>query len=242
MKVAQKVENKIKKVQPGILFNYKDFTLKPSEFSAATKAVERLIKKGVIARASTGLFYKPKTTVFGNIPPKEEELLKPYLFDSNNKRMGYITGTLLFNKLKLTTQIPKTIQIATKGNRILTKLGNLEISSVKSYDDVENKNIYLLEILEVLRYFKSIPDIDTVEVISILKIKIATLSQKETETLVKTALKYPPRVMAFLGAILSELNKNEYLPILKDKINPLSSFNFGISKSQLSTIEYWNIK
>ncbi len=241
MKVAQKVENKIKKIQAGITFKYKDFAIEPNEFSAATKAIERLIKKGVILRASTGLFYKPKKTVFGNLLLKEEELLKPYLFDNNN-RIGYITGTLLFNKFKLTTQIPKNIQIATKGNRILTKAWNVEISSVKSYVDIENKNVYLLEILDVLKEFKTIPDMNTVEVITFLKNKIASLAQKETDNLVKFALNYPPRVIAFLGALLEELNKNENLAILQRNINPLSSYKFGITKSQLSTIENWNIK
>jgi len=51
--------------------------LKPKEFCAAAKAMERLIAKDAIKRISPGLFYKPKKIVFGEFKPSEEELLKP---------------------------------------------------------------------------------------------------------------------------------------------------------------------
>lgn len=105
MKVAEKIARKIKKMQDGTTFKYQQLAIAPEEYSAATKAIERLIKKGVISRASTGVFYKPKKTAFGSLKPKEEELLKPYLFEGGN-RVAYVTGTALFNRMGLTTQVP----------------------------------------------------------------------------------------------------------------------------------------
>lgn len=241
MKVAQKVENKIKKIQAGITFKYKDFAIEPNEFSAATKAIERLIKKGVIVRASTGLFYKPKQTVFGNLLPKEEELLKPYLF-KNNKQTAFITGTLLFNKYKLTTQIPKNIQIASNSSRINTKIGNTNLVTVRNYAQITAENIYLLELLEIIRGVNDIPDGNMQEIIMFLKAKINALSPLEIKKLAALSLKYPPRVIALLGAILAELKKTELLSTLKQSLNPLTSFKLGISNEILSTSKSWNIK
>ena len=78
MAVAAKIKKKIEQMQDGTTFKYLALAIAPEEYSAATKAIERLIKKGLISRASTGLFYKPKKTAFGSLKPKEEELLKPF--------------------------------------------------------------------------------------------------------------------------------------------------------------------
>ncbi|MFP5040453.1 DUF6088 family protein [Parasediminibacterium sp. JCM 36343] len=102
MKVTEKIEKRIAQMPDGNTFGYQEFNIQESEYTAATKAIERLLKKGIINRVSTGLFYKPKQTLFGNLKPKEEELLKPYLFEQK-KRVAYITGTALYNRLGLTT-------------------------------------------------------------------------------------------------------------------------------------------
>lgn len=241
MKVTEKIEKTIVKFLDGSTFGYQEFNIQGSEYPAATKAIERLIKKGIIKRASTGLFYKPKQTVFGNLKPKEEELLKPYLFEQK-KRVAYITGTALYNRLGLTTQIPKNIKIASRDRRIATKIGNLKVTSVKSYSDIADNNYYLLELLDVLKDFKTIPDSDVGQTINFMIQKLEELTVKELEYTIKLALLYPPRVRAFLGALLTMINPDKNLTVLKKSINPLSTFVFGIAQTQLATINNWNIK
>lgn len=241
MKVAEKIESRINKMQDGTTFKYQGLAIAPDEYPAATKAIERLIKKGVINRASTGVFYKPKKTAFGNLKPKEEELLKPYLFD-NGKRIAYITGTSLYNRMGLTTQVPKNIRVASRSKRIVTKVGSIQVKPVKSYLDVTNENYYLMELLDVLKDFKAIPDTEKSQVIKFMLQKIKDLTNKEKKELVDIALKYPPRVRAFAGAILNEINPTKPIEDLKKSINPLTIYEFGINKKQLSNIEYWNIR
>ncbi len=85
------------------------------------------------------MFFKPKQTVFGELLPKEEEILKPYLY-KNGYRIAYITGIYLYNKLGLTTQIPQTIKIASRNKEIKVNKSNLKIKPAKSYVDVTSKN------------------------------------------------------------------------------------------------------
>ncbi len=132
MKVAEKIEKQITKMPEGATFKYQELAITPDEYPAAAKAIERLIKKGIVSRASTGLFYKAKKTAFGNLRPNEEELLKPYLFE-DGKRIAYITGTSLYNRMGLTTQVPKNIRVASRGKRILTTIGSIKVKPVKSY-------------------------------------------------------------------------------------------------------------
>lgn len=238
--VAEKIERKINRMQEGTTFKYQQLSIDQSEYSAAAKAIERLIKKGIIKRVSTGVFYKPKQTAFGELRPREEELLKPYLFQ-DGKRIAYITGGSLYNRMSLTTQVPKTIKVASKVKRITTKIGKTQVKPVKSYVDVTNENYYLLEILDALKDFKTISDLDKKSAITLLKNKISKLSEKDQSRLIRYALKYPPRAIALVGAILELSNKKNGLESLRTNLNPLTTYKIGIKKETLPTAPEWNI-
>lgn len=240
MKTSEKIVDKIQNLDDGITFTYSDLHLNSNEYIAAAKALERLVKNNVVKRASTGVFYKPKKTVFGELRPNEEELIKPYLFEGN-QRLAYITGTALYNRMGLTTQVPKSIKVACLNKRIVAQVGNIEIKSAKSYVEVTNQNYLLLELLDVIKDFNKIPDLDQKMTINYLLKKIELLTEKEMVKLTKVALRYPPRVKALLGALLDQLAYKEYLVMLKKAINPFSSFEYGIKKEYLPTIGTWNI-
>ena len=201
MKVAQKIENKIKTLKEGTTFKYQQLSIESNEYSAAAKAIERLIEKGIIKRVSTGVFYKPKQTIFGELKPNEEELLKPYLFQ-NNKRIAYITGVSLYNRMGLTTQVPRNIKIASRDKRITVSVGNIKGNPVKSYVDVTDKNFSLLETLDALKDFKKIPDLDKNSGIKIISNQLKKLNTKEIKQLIDYALSYPPRVRGFFRCFI----------------------------------------
>jgi hypothetical protein len=240
MSVTQKIGKKISKLAEGTTFKYEQLSIEPQEFVAAAKAIERMIAKGTIKRVSTGVFYKPKKTVFGELKPNEEEILKPYLFDKG-KRIAYITGISLYNRMGLSTQIPKNIKISSRVKRITVSIGNLKATPVKSYVDVTSTNFYLLELLDVLKDFKQIPDLDKSSAIKIISKKMKELTPTETKQLVKCGLAYPPRVRGFLGALLESTKTLADLSALKKSLNPFSEYEYGI-ESTLLTAKNWNIK
>ena len=241
MNIAKKIEEKIDNIESGKIFTYKELNIKKEEYSAASKSIERLIKRKIIKRISTGVFYKPKQTVFGELKPDEEKIITPYLF-KNGKRIAYITGLLLYNKMGLTTQIPKEISIASNKKRIYISKGNIKAKAVKSYVEVTDKNYKLLELLDALKDFKKIPDLNKKSAISILTDKLSSLNNKQIKELIEIALEYPPRVRAFLGALLENLDKNFNTTSLDNSLNPLSEYELGLTKDILPTVEKWNIK
>jgi|1048.fasta_scaffold21454_2 hypothetical protein len=241
MKVTEKIERKINRMREGTTFKYQVLGIEQTEYSAAAKAIERLIKKGLIKRLSTGVFYKPKQSVFGELKPREEEMLKPYLFQ-DGKRIAYITGGSLYNRMGLTTQIPKTIKVASKEKRITAKMGTTQVKPVKSYVDVSQDNYVLLEILDALKDFKSIPDLNKKSAIALLKNVIGKLSLTDQNKMMRYALKYPPRTAALLGGILELSDSKNDLGILKTKLNPLTTYKIGLAKEILPTAEQWNIQ
>lgn len=241
MTVAEKIERKIKRMQDGATFKYDALGITPDEYSAATKAIERLIEKNLIKRVSTGVFYKPKNTAFGELLPGEYELIKPYLFEQN-RRIAYITGLSLYNRMGLTTQVPKIIKVASRNKRISIKRGNLIVKPVKSYVDVSSDNYYLLELLDALKDFSIIPDIDKNLAIKLLSGKMKSLSEPDISRIIKYALQYPPRTQAFLGALLDKEYPKRDLSRLRQSLNPLTTYRLGINKQLLSTAPKWNIE
>uniref|UniRef100_UPI004048A892 hypothetical protein n=1 Tax=Mariniflexile sp. TaxID=1979402 RepID=UPI004048A892 len=71
--------------------------------------------------------------------------------------------------------------------------------------------------------------------------KIENLSDEDKEKLTNFAKAYPPKVRALLGAILEVLSFDQLSESLKETINYLSSYEFGISKKTLPTASNWNI-
>ena len=241
MKVTYKIKTKIDKIPSGKVFSYKDLGILNQEYMAAAKAISRFVKQKSVKRISTGVFYKPQKTIFGELRPSENEQLRPYLFNGK-KRVAYVTGPALFNRLNLTTQVPKDINLAGKVKRPVSKVGNIEVRWVKSYVDVTNRNYFLLEILDTIKDFKNIPGLNKKSAIKRIKALITDLKDLDKKRLVKYAQDYPPRTRALLGALLESINQKENLTILKKSINALTTFKIGITIEILPNSTDWCIK
>ena len=241
MTISQKIEKRIASITTGTTFRYEDLDIEASEYGAAAKSIGRFVDKGTLQRASKGVFYKPRQTVFGLVKPSDYELLKPYLF-KNNKRVAYITGIQLYNQMGLTTQMPFTIEISGKSRLKITKVGNIKVKSIKNFIEVTDENYQLLGILDTFKDFDTIPDIDRTTAIKLLINNVKKLTPQQTQEFMMYALKYPPRVRAFVGATLENIDKTLDLINLKKSINPLSKYKVGITSILLPNANNWNLK
>jgi hypothetical protein len=241
MKVAAQIREKIKSIPESEPFGYADLGIEATDFFTAAKALERLQKKGTIKKVSKGVFYKPEISIFGEMPPNYDSILQNYLYKAG-KRVGYVTGYVLYNQLSLTTQMAFTTKIATNRNLKKINIGWLKTNSVKAYAEVTEENYPLLGILDALKDIKSIPDSSASNAIKILMPKIKVFKKNDIENLIKYALQYPPRVRALLGAILENIFRNKFdLLTLKSSLNPSTNFKLGIKNTVLPTTQNWNI-
>lgn len=239
--LSKSIQWQIQGIPEDTSFGYGQLTIPEQQFQSAAKVLERLQKTGVIRKLSKGIFYKPKKTVFGEKRPDEEQVLKSYLF-RDGQRIAYITGTYLYNRMGLTTQIPAIIQIASREKRIFVNRGAIRATAVKSYVDVTGDNYQLLGLLDVLKDFKDIPDIDMQAALGIVVKQIQQLTERELVEMAGYALKYPPRVRALFGAILSSIGKAATAKALKGTLNPLTVFRLGINDKLLPSAAEWNIQ
>jgi hypothetical protein len=241
MSLSALLRMQIKQIPEGKTFGYDDLCIAKEEYTTAAKALERLQKKGLIKKVSKGVFYKPKQTVFGELQPDYDELLRPYLFE-NGKRVAYETGTTLYKRLGLTSQMPFRIKIASRGKRITINRGTLKASAVKSYAEVTNSNYEVLGLLDAFKDIKRITDCSVDQAVSRLSAILKELSEKQIALLIRYALVYPPRVRALVGAVLQNIGyKGIGLDILKRSLNSLSTIKLGIKETSLPTKNDWYI-
>lgn len=242
MALAAEIRKRIKQLPEGKTFGYEDLCIAKEDYTTAAKALERFRKEGLIKKVSKGVFYKPEQTVFGELKPDYSELLRPYLFE-NGKRVAYETGTSLYNRLGLTTQLAYRVKIASRSKRININSGALKADAVKSYAEVTDNNYEMLGLLDAFKDIKRIPDCPVSLAISRLSAIVKELNERQTELLIKYALNYPPRVRALLGAILEKNGISmKGLEKLKESLNPLTIIKIGINESDLPVKSKWHIE
>ncbi|HHT9121239.1 MAG TPA: DUF6088 family protein [Candidatus Wunengus sp. YC63] len=241
MKVTDFIENKLDRLPKGYIFTYIDFMDNVNKKEAVIKALNRMASSGKISKLAKGKYFKPETTVFGDLNPDLSQIVKDLLED-NGKVVGYLTGYSIYNKLGLTTQVSNVIQIGRNNVRAQFKRERYTISFIKQNNTITKENIPLLQILDAIRYIKKIPDAALVKSAKRLKAIIQDLSDSDKNSLVKLAQKYPPAARALLGLLLEDTKNINLTALLNKTLNPITTYKFpGLSEAFPYT-EKWNIK
>ncbi len=240
MKITDIVINRINRFKTGYVFTYDDFDIPVNKTEALKKTLSRLVASGKIVRLSKGQFYKPEITEFGVLRPPEYQVVKD-LLEANNKIVGYLTGVSAFNKLGLTTQLSNTIQIGTNIDRKPKKRGKYNIRFIRQKNTIYKDNIYLLQILDSIRFIKRIPDSDVTSSYIRVRTLIKDLSENEKGMIAKLALKYNPGTRALTGSILDQVTESKITDKLLGSLNPVSVFSYNIKEETSLDKEKWRI-
>jgi hypothetical protein len=240
MKITEYISFTIDRLPKGYVFTYADFTSEVSQKEAVIKALNRMAASGKITKLSKGKYYKPENTPFGNLQPNQAQVVKDLLED-DGKITGYLTGYSIYNKLNLTTQVSNTIQIGKNQVRPSFKRERYIIAFINQKNTITRENIPLLQVLDAIRYIKKIPDASIETSSKRFLAIIKNYSDKEINTLVRLALKYPPATRALLGALLEKLQKDFATEALFKSLNPITKYKLTGAKKVLSTAENWNI-
>lgn len=241
MVVSRLIENKIAGIEPIKVFTIEDLGFPMDWWENVRVKLGRMVKAGLIEKVGRGKYYRPKTSVFGNIEPLPDEMVKDLMY-SNGVLSGYVTGYSVWNQMGLTSQISNMIIIGTSRRRDSLKRGKYDIRFIMQPNKITSDSIPLLQILDSLKLIKRIPDTTADQSVMIIKKYISELDENRLSSLVKLAMKYPPRVRASLGAILESIGNNQYLGKLKQSLNPTSTYALGLTESTDMNLNNWNIK
>lgn len=240
MNVTEYIRSKIDKFPKGYVFTYTDFITEDNNKEAIIKALNRMVASGKIMKLAKGKYYKPEITPFGNLMPDQKQVVKD-LLEEKGKVIGYLTGYSIYNQLGLNTQVGNTIQIAKNQIRPNFKRERYTIAFVKQKNNITKENIPLLQLLDAIRYIKKIPDASIEASCKRFLAIIKNFADKEINTLVRLALKYPPATRALLGALLEQLLQGKGTELLLKSLNPITKYKLTAAGKALSNTEKWNI-
>lgn len=231
---SKAIEQAVNSFRTDYVFTYRDLGLPPKSSANVIRKLNRMADMGVIQRLSKGRFYKPKQTMFGNLKPSQQEVVKD-LLEKEGKIVGYLTGVSIFGQLGLTTQISNAIEIGVKGKKNNTRRGIYSIRFVQQANQISKNNIPLLQLLDCIKNIKRIPDSTPDSSYNRIREIMKSLDEKSIDSMVKLAMKYNPMTRAIVGAILEDLFDEERARVLRDTLNPITVYKVGLTKKVLST-------
>lgn len=211
--------------------------LKGTTPAAATKALARLAKQGVLTRVGKGLYFAPKDTLIGKSRPSEMAIALKTLEGKTRP-----TGASAANLLGLSTQMPARPQLVAFTSNQPKNTGAARISLRRRS---MSHPLPTLEgaLLEFIRDRGESAETSAEESFRRLRQLLKEqLQMSRLRELREAALEEPPRVRAMLGAMLAyaELPETLWEP-LKASLNPLTKFDFGLF-SELPNAEEWQAK
>ncbi len=205
--------------------------------AAASKALARLAKQGVLTRVGKGLYFAPKDTLIGKSKPSETAIALKKLEGKTR-----LTGASAANLLGLSTQLPARPQLVAFTTNPPKNSGAARIKLRRSSG---SQPLPALEgaLLEFIRDRGATAETTPQESFRRLQSLLQhQLNTKRVRELRDAALTEPPRVRASLGALLefAELPESIWKP-LKDSLNPLTKFEFGLF-AELPNAREWQSK
>lgn len=239
MQQSKSIEQIVNTFRTDYVFTYRDLGLPPESSANVIRKLNRMAETGVIQRLSKGRFYKPRQSVFGNLKPKQEEVVKD-LLEKEGKIIGYLTGVYIFGQLGLTTQISNVIEIGVNGKKNNTRRGIYSIRFVQQANTITKTNVPLLQLLDSIKNIKSIPDTTPYSSYSRIREIVSTFDEKRVDIAIKLAYNYNPMTRAIFGAIIEELYGEEKARQIRETLNPITTYKVGFGK-EFSSIKSFRI-
>lgn len=204
--------------------------------TAVSKTLSRMAQAGEIQRIGKGLYYRPRQTRFGSSRPSQSEIQKLPVTQTLHP-----AGLSAANLLGFTTQNSLQSEFATPANSVpRTIVGDrakVRTRRPETWKHLSNTEAALLDLLRSRAKLSELPPEETKQHL------LECFREGESfDRLASVADAEPPRVRAMLGAIGQELGKSsQQLKKLRQSLNPISRFDFGILANLLYAKE-WQAK
>lgn len=239
--VFQQVREEIARQPPGAILALEDFVLPIENTAALAKSLSRLSQNGTLRRLVKGLYYKPAIGILGEIstPPDKSLLLK--LLALYKDKISYMTGTNVYNKMGLTTQVANEYVIASDKPRSPVQVGPTRVRFIRSHVKVPITDTVVIQLLDAIWEIKNIPANTPAKAAQVLLGQLRKLTPTQRQALATHAQAYPPLTRALTGLFLETLGEKTLSAQLKKSLNPLSTFKIALDTSVFPASRTWNI-
>lgn len=166
------------------------------ETNAVDRHLKQLVDAGVLEKLAQGLYYSPKSSTFGKLPPKDEDLVEAFLKDKD----FLLVSPNSYNSLGVgATQLYNKTVVYNHKRHGLFKLGNrsFEFRMKPSYPKKLDKEFLFVDLLNNLDSLAE----DKNDVLINAKRQLGTFEISKLEKIVKTygAVRTKKRVLSWLS-------------------------------------------
>lgn len=166
--------------------------------------MHKLNNNGAIERFQRGVYYKPKFGIFGKVPLDPYKVVKKKYIQNNNEVIGYETGASLFQRLGLTTQIPRykfvasnirkndehrmvneVLKVVVRGPRTRVTKDNFKYLQI--LDALENKDAIYLDTKDIFNHINYFIETNHLDFRKLVGYARKHYTQKTLEKVIKLA-------------------------------------------------------
>ena len=123
--------------------------------SALNQQLKKLCEKGLLQKYDTGVYFIPKKTLLKSTVGPNADMVARYRFISKGDNIeGFYGGNFFANQIGITTQVPKIVEIVsnnTNSSNREIRIGNRRFYVRKPVVQITNENVYVLQMLELLK-------------------------------------------------------------------------------------------
>lgn len=135
--------------------------------SALNQQLKTLCGTGKLMQYDKGIYYLPKKGRLKEIIGPNADIVARYRFISKGDNIdGFYTGNTFANHIGITTQVPQVVEIVsnnTKSSAREVQIGNRKFFVRKPVVQVTKENVYVLQMLELLKDLDAYLDYSYVE-------------------------------------------------------------------------------
>ena len=117
------------------------------------KQLKKLCDEGELIRFEKGVYYIPTNTVFGKSILNPRKVIEKKFINDGKDVIGYYSGLVLLNKLRLSTQMPNVLEVCTNNETTNVRsvmVGNQKVLLRKSRTEITKNNVAVLAFLEMM--------------------------------------------------------------------------------------------
>ncbi|MCM1066780.1 MAG: type IV toxin-antitoxin system AbiEi family antitoxin domain-containing protein [Muribaculaceae bacterium] len=240
MTAAQQIAKQVEALGSDRVFSIADLGLPVKWWENIRVKLSRMVKSGELVKLAPGKYYRPRISILGPVPPSTENLVRDILYKDGCEE-GYLTTYSVWDSMGLTTQFSSVIVIGLNYRKDTIHRHGRVVQFILQPNKITAETIPLLQILDSIKFIKSIPDTSIANSIERLSDIIKIQDENQLKAMVDLAMKYPPRVRALLGAMLENNGNSAPTSTLHKSLNPLTEYRIGISEETLPTKKNWRI-
>lgn len=141
---------------------FSDIEIQGISKSALSQQLKTLCKNELLVKYENGVYYLPKKSQMKSQVGLTADIVAKYRYISRDGRLeGFYAGNSFANQIGISAQVPRMVEIVTNNTGSSAReveIGGRKFYIRKSIETITNDNVYVLQLLDLLKYLEKYLD------------------------------------------------------------------------------------